>query len=141
VGTGFASNQARADCVNLSAKSTRKKEEQIIMTAIVSQWTPDLTADTIIQAARGDSAQLLAWKLRRIEAQMAVLKKGWRNCALSDCRRERACVGEALPCLAITPDPAVRWSLQELADWHTLLQARRDCRARLHKARPDVIKA
>jgi len=111
------------------------------MTAIVSQWTPDLTADTIIQAARGDSAQLLAWKLRRIEAQMAVLKKGWRNCTLSDCRRERACVGEALPCLAITPDPAVRWSLQELADWHTLLQTRRDCRARLHKARPDVIKA
>lgn len=103
------------------------------MTAIVTQWTPDLTADTIILAARGDGAQLLAWKLRRIEAQMAVVKKGWRNCTLSDCRRERACVGEAWPCLAITPDPAVTWSLEELADWGTLVQARRDCRACLGK--------
>lgn len=111
------------------------------MTAIVTHWTPDLTADTIILAARGDGAQLLAWKLRRIEAQMAVVKKGWRNCTLSDCRRERACVGEAWPCLAITPDPAVTWSLEELADWRTLVQARRDCCARLGKTQQDMIKA
>ena len=76
-------------------------------------------------------ARDLATTLSRIRLKLAVLRKGWRNCPVSDCRRARACMGTRLACLSTPPDPAVTWSPDEVAAWQALLRERAACAAAL----------
>jgi hypothetical protein len=64
--------------------------------------------------------------LLRVLLKMAVLRKGWRNCPVSDCRRARACMGRKLNCLFTVPDPAVTWTQDEIAQWQKLADERRE---------------
>ena len=83
-------------------------------------------------------AQELAWKLTRVRLKMAVLRRGWRNCPVSDCRRDRACMGDELPCLMTPPDPAVKWTREQIEAWQALLRERKECRADLDRAAMDL---
>lgn len=80
---------------------------------------------------QGRRARDLAWQLSRIRLKLAVLKRGWRICPVSDCRRARACMGEQLPCLAMEGDPAVTWTPDEIAAWQTLMREHATCLAAL----------